>query len=418
MARGGWGGGPWGGMPWGGASLESGDLTTLGVSESVSITEGLTVNLPYEVDTVVPLSAYLLRVDFTSLVDPLFPDNLDAASYTIPGLTVFSANFNPTFTHSIFLTTSEQLAQSYTLTVALTTQGLSGDVMNPLANTANFLGFPLAPSFFATAQSDTKIMVTFVQTMMVDAALTDPSNYTVRHANGTVHTINTVNQVGLEDRHVELLLSTSLSSGNFYSVTIDASVQTSGGQGLYPDADLFRWVKDNTFTVVELDRFSGEVSTGLLGQPAGQVFVSPALETLAANSILEIDEISVCTRAFDVYQIPSIPDPPVLFTWPPPSTVSTSSNLNGPGVLRASAERLGLARMNLSDFQEDTFTAPVDGPADATLVETIDITTGGFLNDSRWETYPAATASIGVFNTADNLSPIGPGPTTNINLQP
>ncbi len=95
-----------------------------------------------------------------------------------------------------------------------------------------------------------------------------------------------------------------------------------------------------------------------------------------------------------------------------------SSLLNGDGRLAATAERLGQARIIVHDLREDTLPTAVDGPADATLVETIDITTGGFLNDVRWETFPNATATLGAFTTANNLAPIGPGPTTNINLQP
>jgi hypothetical protein len=46
------------------------------------------------------------------------------------------------------------------------------------------------------------------------------------------------------------------------------------------------------------------------------------------------------------------------------------------------------------------------------LYETIDIIKGGgFMNDLRWATFPAAGGKT-VFKTAANLSPIGPGPST------
>lgn len=274
-----------------------------------------------------------------------------------------------------------------------------------------------SPTFRVGVQTETKIQVVFESQMNVNAAYVDVGNYTVTHIGGTNIPVNSV--TALDDRHVEIILGASLVAWNFYSLTIDPAVQTLGGESMDPPVDLFQWANTQPpFLAFDISNFSGEVSTGLLGQPAGQVFFSPALEVLAANSIIQIDEVSVCTKAFDTYTFPEIPDPPLLMTYPAPATVMASSLLNGPGGLFATAERMGLPRVNLADYPEDTYTPPVDGPADATLVETIDITRAGFLNDTRWETFPAATASIGAFTLADNLTPIGPGPTTNIPLQP
>src|SRR5690606_28618230 len=58
---------------------------------------------------------------------------------------------------------------------------------------------------------------------------------------------------------------------------------------------------------LEFERFSGEVSGGLLGSPAGQVFLSPAFGASPANSVLEIESVAVCTRSSDVYEIPQVP---------------------------------------------------------------------------------------------------------------
>jgi hypothetical protein len=159
-----------------------------------------------------------------------------------------------------------------------------------------------------------------------------------------------------------------------------------------------------------MSRFSGEVSGGLLGQPLGQIYFSPALETAIANSSVEVDEVSLCTRAWDQYTFPELPDPPILYTF----SVGETSVIGN--VLWAPAERLGLAQVILHDLRQETMPAAVDGPADATLVETIDITRASFLNDERWKLYDGGGATV--FSTADNLTPIGPGPTTNINLQP
>jgi hypothetical protein len=157
--------------------------------------------------------------------------------------------------------------------------------------------------------------------------------------------------------------------------------------------------------------FTGEVSGGLLGQPAGQVFFSPALENSAANSVIQIDSVQVCTRAYDQYEFPELPDPTPIYTFGPSSTGATI----GSGVLWAPAWRLGLVEMDLSDAQEDTVATAVSGPCDITLEEPIDITAGGFLNDSRWRIFPGAPDTD--FTIINNLAPVGPGPTINQNLE-
>ena len=415
MAQGGWGG-SWGKGAWGSSVTRENVLVT----ELVTIGEALSVSVPFEVAAAVPVYPYILRVDYTGFVDQGHTPNFDPANYVIPGLTVYAIIQDPFHGKSLLLYTSEQLAISYTLTVnAAAVQGFGGDPLNPLANTATFNGFPLAATFIAAAQAERKIQVLYLSPMMIDAEYVDASNYTISHIDGTTVPVATV--TAIDSTHGELLLGADLEAGGYYVLTISSDVRTFDNQGLSPDANLFQWAKIQPNPIrIAFEQFSGEVTTGLLGQPAGQVFFSPALETAVANSIIQVDEVSVCTRAFDEYQIPDIPDPPILYTFPPPESggVFTGSLLNSSAGLFATAERLGLARVNLSDLRTDTFQTAVDGPADATLVETIDITRASFLNDVRWETYPAATASIGVFQTADNLTPIGPGPTANINLQP
>lgn len=406
----------WGSVPWGSASGASGEQFTDVVAETVTLSEGLTASVPFDVVAAIPITPFFVRVDFSGFPDTGLPATSDPSSYSIPGLAVSSVFFLNGFPKSVFLVTDEQQTLSYTLTVSSSVLSSGGDPLG--VDSVNFLGASLAPNFFASPQSNTKVMLTFIPTMLVDAKLVAPSNYTVTKVDGTTLTVTAVNVVGTEDRHVELILGDSLETGHVYSVRIDSAVQTAGNQPIFPDVDLFHWIRRDSPMRINIANFSGEVSSGLLGTPAGQVFFSPALEAAAANSVIQVDNISLCTRAFDVYEFPSLPDPPTLFTWPPPSSAYADSLLNGDGRLAATAERLGQARIVVHDLREDTLAAPVDGPCDATLVETIDITRGGFLNDARWETFPAATAGIGAFTTADNLTPIGPGPTTNINLQP
>lgn len=406
----------WGSVPWGSASGASGEMFIDTVSEVVAISEDLTASVPFDVAAAIPITPFFVRVDFSGFPDTGLPATSNPSSYNIPGLAVNSVFFLGGFPKSAFLSTGEQLPIPYTLTVSNSVLSLGGDPLG--VDTANFLGASLAPNFFATPQSNTKVMVTFVPTMLVDAELVTPSNYIVTKVDGTLLSVSAVNVVGTENRHVELILADTLENGHVYSVRLDSAIQTAGNQPIFPDVDLFHWIRRDSPMRLDIADFSGEISSGLLGTPAGQVFFSPALEAAVADSVIQVDSVSLCTRAFDVYEFPSLPDPPTLFTWPPPASAYADSLLNGEGRLAATAERLGQARIIVHDLREDTVAAPVDGPADATLVETIDITSGGFLNDARWETFPAATAGIGAFTTAANLAPIGPGPTTNINLQP
>jgi hypothetical protein len=76
---------------------------------------------------------------------------------------------------------------------------------------------------------------------------------------------------------------------------------------------------------------------------------------------------------------------------------------------------LGQAKFALADFQQETLPQAVDGPADATLQETFDQSRVSLLNVDTWVLFDGVGTS---FATADNLAPIPPGITTNINLQP
>lgn len=384
------------------------------LEEDLSVSED--VSAGFEVRGSTSLSSTQVQVDFTSSYNPNAAAS-STSSYTIPGLDVLEVFL--VASSSILLITSPQNPDTpYVLTVSEDLLGFGGDPLNPSANTASFEGYSATP-FIAVAQSAQRVQLTFATEMQVDAAFVDPANYTLARLDGSTLTVGSVEAIGLENRHASLTLENDLSPNNSYTVTVGPDVRTSGDEMVLPATVLFTWTPYAPSPIVlDFERFSGEVSGGLLGQPAGQVFFSPAFEQSAANSILEVDQVSVCTRAYDTYEFPELPDPPILYTFPAPNSPQTSSLLNGTTILFAPAERQGLARVNLTYLPEDAYTPPVDGPADAALVETIDITRAGFLNDVRWKTFPADTAEIGVFTTADNLTPIGPGPTSNINLQP
>lgn len=411
---GGFGGGPFGGAPFGGSLLDEGTL-----SETLTLTENLTVVLVLKLKGATALSPYLVELEFSHDLDPGFAAHTNPANYAIvPPLTVFGASLGPA-ANVVRLQTEEQAPGIYTVTVG-SAQSADGDALGAAYRTAAFAGFGISPTFFAAAQSPTKVMLTFSTSMTEDAELTDASNYEIRDLQGNPVAVSSVTTQGPSPiSRVTLTLGASLDAQKYYVAEVDPSVKTSTGLSMSPATDIFQWQPmQNPINVgplvIPLDNFSGEVSGGLLGQPAGLVFFSPALDVSVTDSTIQVDEVSLCTRAYDVYEFPEPIDPPTLFTFS--ATGPGATAVIGPTTaLWSSAERQGLARVNLTDSQEETMPAATDGPADATLVEPIDITRAGFLNDDRWVLYDGVGTS---FITADNLTPIGPGPTTNINLQP
>jgi len=272
-------------------------------------------------------------------------------------------------------------------------------------------------SFYATAQSDRKVQLTFAVPMVVNAALTTPANYTVRDLVGNLIPVDSVHTTGLLPiSRVYLELGADLRAGGFYTVMVHSSVRTYADIPVYPPTVVFQWAEmapptyERPLTISTRD-FSGEVSEGLLGQPLGQVFFSPALNSPIGDSVIQVDEVSVCTKAYDEYHFPELRDPPMLRTFSrgaPPSLLNEAT-------IWTPAERQGLARMNLADSEADTLLPPISGPATSTMREPIDITRAAFLNDNRWQLF-GGTATV--FITAENLTPIGPGPTIVRTLEP
>jgi len=411
---GGFGGGSWGGGAFGGSS--AGGPAPFTGTETVTFSESLTVDLPLLLVGAVALSPTLVLVTFSHDIDPLFSTNFNASNYNIsPPLAVVGVVPSPS-PNAVFVSTAPQDNFGYLLTVT-TAKAATGDFLEPPNQIAGFVGFPVIPNFFATGQAKRKVVLIFSTNMLINAALVDAASYTITDLNGGAIPVSSVDVVP-DGSRVTLNLGADLTPGGYYSVQVDAAVVSSlGGYSLNPNTDLFQWAAMEGILLrgpltIPFSRFSGEVTTGLLGQPAGQVFFSPALLQPASPSIIEIDEVALCTKSYDSYEFPQLVDPPPLYTFRPgaPSTV-----LGGTSSLWAPAERLGLARVNLTDSHTDTLPTATDGPCDATLVEPIDITRAGFLNDARWHLYDGTATT---FIAADNLTPIGPGPTVNINLEP
>jgi hypothetical protein len=404
---GGFGGGSWGGS-WG-AFLDN----SVSAAETVSVTDSLTITFPLRVTGAEAPDPFLVSVTFNHVLIFDLP-SLSPDSYSIPGLTVTTVSPGPT-PNSVYLATTEQGPLSYTVTV-LDSLGISPDPIDPLNNSAVFAGFPVEPAFFATAQSAISVQLTFSTAMLQNIAYTDPASYSVMDLNGANVPILSVTAVGPgPNRRVVLGLGASLASGGYYVATVlTPLVQTVFFLQLTTNTDLFQWIQAPkiagvTTFVINIGDFTGEVTGGILGEPLGLLFFSPSLNAPAPNSIIQVDEASVCARAFDVYTPPSPPDPPPLYTF----SGNGPAGLLGTAVLFARFERLLGAKLNLNLSYSEVFD-PSDGPAVAILAQPFDPAYVSLLNNSFWALFGGAGTP---FKCADNLAPIPPGPTTVILLQ-
>ena len=400
-----------GALPAGTGSFGTQEVSDLLLSESVSVSESLTASVPFRVESATSLSKTLVKLDFSGFVDPDHPSNFDLANYTIAGLVVL--NVDPlASSKSVLIQTSTQLHTTYTIDVNSTpgvVQGVGGDELDPLFDSTTFLGDATPATFTAVAQSRRKIRLTFSQPMLADSEFSSPANFLLSALTGDGVNLLSIEQIS--STKAQIMLAEDLVPFAIYVLQITSAIHTVTGDSVYPDTATVQWQEVVPKPIrLEVSRFSGEVSGGLLGHPDGQIFFSPAFGLSAPNSVIQVDSASVCTQASDVYRIPSLPDPLVLYTFPAPIGTNAALGAAG-GVLRASAARLGLATMVVSDVREDAFPAATDGPATGTLEEPIDITRASFLNDARWRISPGVGASLGAFRTADNQTPIGPGAT-------
>jgi hypothetical protein len=291
------------------------------------------------------------------------------------------------------------------------------DETSIIATSDVFVGVQQIPQFIVGAQSPTQVEVVFSVAMSIDSNFTNPASYTIKAAEGgaTIAVLSVTPSGTAPLRRAILELGTALDSKEYYSLVVSHLILSLTGDPSNPDIYIFQW-SDMTTPIfvapleIPIRDFSGEVRGGLLGNPDGQVFFSPAYETVGNDSTIELESVSVCTRAYDVYQIPDPPDPAPLLTW----RRGITTVIGVGSVLWARADLLGLPSITLALKPTDVFQDPTDFAISAELVEPIDITRAGFLNDARWKTYPAAGATV--FRTASNLTSIGPGPTTPVRL--
>ena len=368
---------------------------------------------PFGVASASSLTANWVRVSFTALIDATFSPFTAPSNYSItPSLTVHAAIIESA--QSVKLLTDPQLGITYTVTVDQA-RSLVGDSLDPRLKTATFDGLTPSAGFHAVATKVTRVRLVFDTTMRNDSYLKSPLSYEIWSLFGSSIGIDSVTVENLSNvRSVVLELSTPLQAESFYVVHIGPHVRTLLGMPVYPDTSIFQWVGGTGTIIVPMSLFSGELKGGLMGGHGGLVFFSPALEQAAADSIIEVDEVSVCTKAFDEYHIPRLPDPSVLYTF----GSGTHSVLGQDAVLWAPRPRIVEAQVNLSDLRRDSTPTPVDSRCIATFTEPWDHTYISLLNNSAWKLFDNAGTPPTYFFTANNLAPIPPGPTTTRILEP
>jgi len=264
--------------------------------------------------------------------------------------------------------------------------------------------------FTAKAVSSTRVLLLFGTVMPSAPVLVDPATYTVVSLAGVTATVTAVQAF---TSAVVLTLGGALASSMHYNVII-AGALSMDGLSLTGKKSSFQWTASPRRVRIPLRDFSGEARGGLLGEPEGLVFFSPAFDQPAPTSAIQVDEVSVCTKSYDTYSIPQPIDPSPLYTY---SGTAPSSTLNG-AVLWAAFPRLVDARIEPSLLPSDALAAYVDSRCIAELSEPLDPDFVGLLNNNGWKLFDNTSPPPRAFITANNLAPIPPGGGSTITLQP
>lgn len=378
---------------------------------------------PFGVAGATAVDALHVEVFFTTEIDHTFPPIFDPANYVIPSLSVLSVE--EAGLAAVILTTSPQSNITYTATVAAA-RSVGGLFLDPSQKTATFAGVLSNNSFFAVATGATRVRVVFAQPMLNDGSLTDPSNYTITDLNGTsIPVLSAVlEQAGsltqlVRALSVLLTLGSSLVETVFYVSTVSSNLHTTQGYEVTPKTSVFQWLQGTNQFQVPLGMFTGEVSGGLFGNPDGLVFFSPALDAPAANSIIQVQEVDVCTTAFDTYVMPAPVDPLPLFLHggglvPTPNPDPYLLNQT---VLWAPWPRNFEAKFELGfpgASNQEELPPPVDNSCSVLMQQQFALGYVALLNDPAWFLFDNkhGTSVPPTFITAKNLAPIPPGPET------
>ena len=347
----------------------------------------------------------LVEVAFSALLDAGFAATTDPGNYAIPGLTVTAVTRG---TSSVLLTTSPQAAQTYVVTVTAAKDVL-GRTLAPYGRTATFTGLINPAGARVVPTGPRRVRLIFSEPLARSADLLDPASYRITTVDGEDLLISGVvaEQTGNPVSMV-VQLGEDLVPTRVYVARLSSDLLTPDGREVSPRSLPFQWAMAPLRAQVALGSFSGEVTGGLLGQHAGLVFFSPALLSPLASSVIQVDSVSACTKAYDEYHLPAPVDPSALFLWGGGAVTGL-----GDAVLWGGAGVLSEARVDLHQKVLDAAPQAADGHCVATLTEPFDVSYLAYLNNPYWTLNGSGGA---LFLCADNGAPIPPGPTTTITL--
>ena len=368
----------------------------------------------FGVDGAVAYTNTSVQVRFTDLIDQADFDFLDPANYTIvapvtlpptPNLTVFAVTVESA--DSVVLLTYPQQQVEYTVTVTAG-RSLSQIQLSPQYDSATFLGLPQLPTYFPAGTTPTRVRCIFDTTMQVVPATT-LGNYTVTDLNGNVLPIVSVTAEQSGDPvSVVLTLSVPMTTTSWYQTVLNDAILSTFGYHLLPLTHVFQWVQSAQSTSVPIPEFSGEVQGGQFGFPNGLVFFSPSLNVAASNSVIQVEEVAVCTTAYDQYHFPQPVDPSPFYVWSPtaPQTFLGQSGI----VLFAGFPRLSEATFELEftgTHLQDQVPEAFDGSCSILMQTGFAPGYVALLNDPTWWMFDGTHSTTPpMFICANNLAPI------------
>jgi hypothetical protein len=259
--------------------------------------------------------------------------------------------------------------------------------------------------------------------MLDNPDLVDPANYVVTDLQGAIVPVVAVTkEQGVSPVSVALTLSSTLLTQQSYQLELSPNVKRLDGTSILPPTALFQWVEGPRYFASSVSSFSGEIQGGLFGVHNGLVFFSPALQNSASNSIIQIESIDVCTRAYDEYHFPKIVDPSPLFTHGAGVVPTPNAALLNEAVLWVDFPRLFEAKLVLGftgTANNDAMPQASDSHCVVEVQEPWDKSLIALLNDTAWRLFNNTGLTVPpTFITADNLAPIPAGGMTTIVLQP
>lgn len=371
---------------------------------------------PFGVAGATSYGPHFVQVRFTDVIDLTDPAFTAPSNYTItPGpLTIHAVVIESA--DSVVLQTDAQSFVTYTVTVGVGRSYFQVPMYPPL-NTAMFTGFPSLPGYFSCATSPTRVRLIF-STAMMSAPLLVLSNYTVSDFNGHVHTILSaqIEQTIGPALSVVLTLATPLDTTSWYQTILSSNIVNLDGQTPQPPDYDFQFILPPLNVSVPISEFTGEVSGPLFGDPDGLVYFSPSLNVAASNSIIQVEEVDVCSIAYDTYTFPQPIDPVPFYTWSPtgPQTFLEQAGV----VLFAGFPKMSEAMFELEftgTHLLDTVPSPYDTSVSIVMQQTFAPGYVALLNNPAWWMFDGVHKTTPpMWICANNLGPIPPGPADEI----